>query len=68
MVFGLNTLIALILQTLLTIIVVSENSIIVLDVFQQYFVYANYFFALAFIYFIAILYKAWPIKKNIDVT
>lgn len=54
LVFGINTLVALILQTILTVTVVSEDGLS-LTVFQQYTVYAVYFFALSAIYLVALI-------------
>ncbi|XP_017955436.1 thiamine transporter 1 isoform X2 [Drosophila navojoa] len=54
LVFGINTLLALIFQSLLTIIVVSETGF-ELSPIDQYAVYAFYFIAVALIYFISVL-------------
>ncbi|XP_017858689.1 PREDICTED: thiamine transporter 1 isoform X1 [Drosophila arizonae] len=54
LVFGINTLLALVFQSLLTIIVVSETGFELSPV-DQYAVYAFYFIAVALIYFISVL-------------
>lgn len=56
LVFGINTLVALILQTILTVTVVSDEGLS-LTVFQQYTVYAVYFFVLSAIYLVAFIYS-----------
>ncbi|XP_051752073.1 thiamine transporter 1 isoform X3 [Ctenopharyngodon idella] len=56
LVFGVNTFIALFLQTLLTLIVVDSVGL-GLDIFLQFFIYASYFAVVAVIFFIAGLYK-----------
>lgn len=56
LVFGINTLVALILQTILTVAVVSEEGLS-LTVFEQYTVYAVYFFVLSGIYLAAFIYS-----------
>ncbi|KAH8312715.1 hypothetical protein KR044_012438 [Drosophila immigrans] len=53
LVFGINTLLALIFQSLLTIIVVSDTVFDLTQV-EQYTVYAFYFIAVAVIYFISV--------------
>lgn len=54
LVFGINTLVAVLLQTTLTLTVVSEGGLS-LTVFQQYTVYAVYFFVLSAIYLVAFI-------------
>lgn len=54
LVFGINTLLALVFQSLLTVIVVSETGF-ELNPVDQYAVYAFYFIAVAIIYFISVL-------------
>ncbi|XP_058635616.1 thiamine transporter 1 isoform X2 [Onychostoma macrolepis] len=56
LVFGVNTFIALLLQTLLTVIVVDSAGL-GLDIFLQFLIYASYFAVIAVIFFIAWLYK-----------
>ncbi|XP_048056427.1 LOW QUALITY PROTEIN: thiamine transporter 1 [Megalobrama amblycephala] len=56
LVFGVNTFIALVLQTLLPLIVVDSAGL-GLDIFLQFLIYASYFAAVAVIFFIAGLYK-----------
>lgn len=50
LIFGVNTFIALVLQTLLNILVVS-GSVFYLDIIGQYTVYAFYFIVIGIIYF-----------------
>lgn len=56
LIFGINTLVAVLLQTVLTLAVVSETGL-ALTVFQQYTVYAVYFYVLAAIYLVAFVYS-----------
>ncbi|KAA0713176.1 Thiamine transporter 1 [Triplophysa tibetana] len=56
LVFGVNTFIALLLQTLLTVIVVDSVGL-GLDIFPQFLIYACYFTGVAMVFFIAWLYK-----------
>ncbi|KAJ8350374.1 hypothetical protein SKAU_G00255040 [Synaphobranchus kaupii] len=56
LVFGVNTFIALLLQTLLTLIVV-DNVGLGLDIFPQFMIYASYFAVIAIIFLVAGLYK-----------
>ncbi|MFT7799759.1 thiamine transporter 1 [Arapaima gigas] len=60
LVFGVNTFIALLLQTILTLIVVDTAGL-GLDVFTQFLIYASYFAAIALVFLAAGLYKvvAW---------
>jgi solute carrier family 19 (thiamine transporter), member 2/3 len=53
LVFGINTLMAIILQTILTLLVVSENGFR-LDVIGQYSVYGYYYIGIGVIYFVAV--------------
>lgn len=52
LVFGVNTFIALLLQTLLTLIV-ADSSVLGLDIYTQFLIYATYFAAIAVIFFIS---------------
>ncbi|XP_073832376.1 thiamine transporter 1-like [Musca autumnalis] len=67
LVFGINTMLALIFQTVLTLVVISENGF-ALSTKGQFTVYAFYFIAVGIIYFIAViseyLYKKF--KRNVD--
>ncbi|KAG7326753.1 hypothetical protein KOW79_010154 [Hemibagrus wyckioides] len=56
LVFGVNTFVALLLQTLLTVIVVDSAGL-GLDIFPQFLIYGSYFAAIAVIFLIAGLYK-----------
>ncbi|XP_072539872.1 thiamine transporter 1 [Salminus brasiliensis] len=56
LVFGVNTFVALLLQTLLTVIVV-DNAGLGLDIFPQFLIYGSYFAAIAVVFFIAAVYK-----------
>ncbi|XP_023176219.2 thiamine transporter 1 [Drosophila hydei] len=55
LIFGINTLIALILQTVLTLVVVSESANLQLNTFEQFTTYAFYFIVISTVYFIAIV-------------
>ncbi|XP_030565762.1 thiamine transporter 1 [Drosophila novamexicana] len=55
LIFGINTLIALILQTSLTLVVVSESGGLYLTTFEQFTVYAFYYIVVGTVYFIAII-------------
>ncbi|KAK7144504.1 hypothetical protein R3I94_010810 [Phoxinus phoxinus] len=63
LVFGVNTFIALVLQTLLTVIVVDSVGL-GLDIFLQFLIYASYFAAVAVIFFIAGLYKLFKRRRS----
>ncbi|ALC47379.1 CG6574, partial [Drosophila busckii] len=64
LVFGINTLLALVFQSLLTIIVVTETGF-GLDTVGQYTVYAFYFIAVAVIYFISVVVEhVWQRGKS----
>ncbi|XP_060646188.1 thiamine transporter 1-like [Drosophila nasuta] len=66
LVFGINTLLALVFQSLLTIIVVSETGF-ALDPVGQYTVYAFYFIAVAIIYFISVTIEHfWRRSKSTE--
>ncbi|XP_036395941.1 thiamine transporter 1 [Megalops cyprinoides] len=56
LVFGVNTFIALLLQTLLTLIVVDTVGL-GLDIFPQFLIYASYFAVIAVIFLVAGVYK-----------
>ncbi|KAM9483049.1 thiamine transporter 1 [Clarias gariepinus] len=56
LVFGVNTFVALLLQTLLTVIVVDSVGLS-LDIITQFLIYGSYFAAIAVIFLIAWLYK-----------
>ncbi|KAJ8003902.1 hypothetical protein DPEC_G00153220 [Dallia pectoralis] len=56
LVFGVNTFIALLLQTVLTVVVVDTVGL-GLDIFTQFFVYASYFAVIAVVFLLAGLYK-----------
>lgn len=58
LIFGINTFIALVMQSLLTVVVVSGN-VINLDVFSQFLVYAGFYFVFAFIYLCNLLVNLW---------
>ncbi|XP_056089589.1 thiamine transporter 1 [Rhinichthys klamathensis goyatoka] len=63
LVFGVNTFIALLLQTVLTVIVVDSAGL-GLDIFLQFLIYASYFAAVAVIFFIAGLYKLFKRRRS----
>ncbi|KAM8976487.1 thiamine transporter 1 [Pelodytes ibericus] len=52
LVFGVNTFIALVLQTLMTLIVVDSSGL-GLDLFTQFKIYAGYFAVISFIFFVS---------------
>ncbi|TSK62534.1 Thiamine transporter 1 [Bagarius yarrelli] len=56
LVFGVNTFVALLLQTLLTVIVVDSVGL-GLDIYTQFLIYGSYFAAIAVIFLIAGVYK-----------
>lgn len=55
LIFGINTLIALIVQSILTFVVVDDIVNLQLNIRQQYLVYGGYFVALAIFYCITLL-------------
>nr|XP_014342358.1 PREDICTED: thiamine transporter 1 [Latimeria chalumnae] len=57
LVFGVNTFLALLLQTAITLIVVDSSGL-GLDIFSQFMVYASYFAAIAFIFLVSGVYTA----------
>ncbi|KAH8358648.1 hypothetical protein KR093_001516 [Drosophila rubida] len=66
LVFGINTLLALVFQSLLTIIVVSETGF-ALNPVGQYTVYAFYFIAVSVIYFISVTIEHfWQRSKSTE--
>ncbi|XP_071403560.1 thiamine transporter 1 [Centroberyx affinis] len=56
LVFGVNTFMALLLQSLLTVVVVDSNGL-GLDVFPQFLIYGSYFAVIAAVFLLAALYK-----------
>ncbi|XP_028810553.1 thiamine transporter 1 [Denticeps clupeoides] len=62
LVFGVNTFIALLLQTLLTVIVVDTRGL-GLDIFPQFLIYASYFAVIALIFLLAGIYK-WVKRRT----
>ncbi|XP_026014184.1 thiamine transporter 1 [Astatotilapia calliptera] len=56
LVFGVNTFVALLLQSLLTLVVV-DSSVLGLKVFTQFFIYGAYFAVISAIFLFAGLYK-----------
>ncbi|XP_062124028.1 thiamine transporter 1 [Drosophila sulfurigaster albostrigata] len=55
LIFGINTLVALALQSLLTLVFVSEGTGLNLNTFEQFTVYAFYFIIFGIVYFIAVI-------------
>lgn len=55
LIFGINTLVALVLQTILTLVVVTDSVGFGLDPRNQYIVYGFYFITLAVIYVLAVI-------------
>lgn len=68
LVFGFNMLIALIIQTLLTLIVVSGHLGPILSVTMQYWVYGVYFIAIGTLYIIIGLSTWFTSKKDLKKT
>ncbi|XP_055382527.1 thiamine transporter 1-like [Condylostylus longicornis] len=56
LVFGVNTFIGLVIQTILTVLVV-DGSVILLDIFGQYFVYSGYFITVGVSFCLFILFE-----------
>ncbi|XP_034970934.1 thiamine transporter 1 isoform X1 [Zootoca vivipara] len=71
LVFGINTFIALALQTLLTVIVVDAKGL-GLDIFTQFMIYAGYFAAIAVVFLISgtcsIIKKSWTKERRNEAT
>ncbi|XP_077783294.1 thiamine transporter 1 isoform X3 [Podarcis muralis] len=71
LVFGVNTFIALALQTLLTLIVVDAKGL-GLDIFTQFMIYAGYFAAIAVVFLISgtcsIIRKSWKKERRNEAT
>ncbi|XP_062852867.1 thiamine transporter 1 [Trichomycterus rosablanca] len=65
LVFGVNTFIALLLQTLLTVTVVDSVGL-GLDVCTQFLIYGSYFAAIAVIFLIAVVYKVATRSRTDD--
>lgn len=65
LIFGVNTFIALVLQTLLNILVVSE-SVFCLDIIGQYTVYAFYFIVIGIMYFGFVVVEYCYTYKKVD--
>ncbi|CAJ1087144.1 thiamine transporter 1 isoform X2 [Xyrichtys novacula] len=63
LVFGVNTFMALLLQTLLTLVVVDSAGL-GLDVFTQFFIYGGYFTFIAVIFLLAGFYKLASRKRS----
>ncbi|XP_034488291.1 thiamine transporter 1 [Drosophila innubila] len=64
LIFGINTLVALVLQTLLTLVVVSESGGLNLTTFEQFTVYAFYFIIIGTVYFIAVIVESVLNRSN----
>lgn len=56
LIFGINTLVALIMQSILTFVVVSET-IMKLNVITQFLIYAGFYFVFAFLYILNIMFN-----------
>lgn len=70
LVFGINTLLALVFQTIITIVVISDTGF-ALSVKGQYTVYAFYFIIIGVIYFLCALWNlliAKSIRDNINLS
>lgn len=55
LIFGINTMVALVIQSLLTLIVVSETGGLNLNTFEQFAVYSFYFIVIGTLYLIAVI-------------
>lgn len=73
LIFGINTLMALIVQSLLTMVVVDDISNLQLNIRQQYLVYGGYFIALAIFYSLTLMctfiysrrnHKKWTVQRK----
>uniref|UniRef100_A0A1L8DE13 Putative micronutrient transporter folate transporter family n=1 Tax=Nyssomyia neivai TaxID=330878 RepID=A0A1L8DE13_9DIPT len=62
LVFGFNTFLSLVLQTILTLIVVTG---IHLSIFQQFYIYASYFVVLGIIYLLVYILEMCSVHKMI---
>ncbi|XP_060090602.1 thiamine transporter 1 isoform X1 [Heteronotia binoei] len=71
LVFGINTFVALVLQTLLTFIVVDSKGL-GLDIFTQFMIYAGYFAAISAVFLISgicsIIKNYWRQEEETDET
>ncbi|XP_057683793.1 thiamine transporter 1 isoform X2 [Corythoichthys intestinalis] len=56
LVFGVNTFVALLLQSLLTLVVV-DSAVLGLDIFTQFYVYCGYFAVISAVFLLAALFK-----------
>lgn len=63
LIFGFNTLMALIIQTLMTIVIVS-GSVFKLDPKGQYLVFGSYFLVISLIFFVATLLNTFKTKNK----
>lgn len=63
LIFGINTLVALVMQSALTVIVVS-NTIFTLDVVTQFVIYAWFYFVFAILYFFNIVFDFVQSKRE----
>lgn len=63
LIFGINTLLALVIQTVLTIVVVSESGL-ELSPRKQFLVFGGYFVVLAIVFLIASFVKLFIQKKD----
>lgn len=63
LIFGINTFVALVMQSILTVVVVSGD-VINMDVITQFLVYAGFYFVFAALYFCNILVNVFSNKKE----
>lgn len=63
LIFGFNTLMALIIQTLMTVVVVS-GSVFELDPKGQYLVFGSYFLVISIVFFVATLLNTFMTKRK----
>lgn len=62
LIFGINTFVALVMQSILTFVVVSKT-IVTLDVITQFLIYAGFYFVFAFLYLCNIIANKFLFKK-----
>lgn len=67
LIFGINTFIALVIQSILTLIVVSDTFGFDFDIKQQFNIYGWCYVALALIYLVPILFKLINFDANVSI-
>jgi solute carrier family 19 (thiamine transporter), member 2/3 len=64
LIFGINTLISLLIQTLFTIIVVTESAGLKLSARDQFLTFGSYFIVLGVVYLIASIFKCYNSRRR----